>query len=372
VIGFSYGAIGIREDFPTIRMDRGDHERVLRLTSETETDAVGNRVQKRVRATVDLQAADLDEAIELGIGMAEEAMDIASFVTGAASGSVEPWVAYETTPNLSERPFRQYLRPENGLPESVTRPVAIEEFRRIYTAKTKLVGQQRWLALSNAMFWFDRACEETKPVHRYVAMWLALESLEAPLAKVFQSKPETGKCNACGAGYKRQSAVGIRDLFQRVENKTSFSFREARDLRVAIMHATRTLYHVNEQARAYLPHLRVVFEHGIRTLLDIGDQAGSSHSTLLPVRIPVFMTIEAVLMGQAASSMGLNGEEPHYVIRAFPALPAVQPGPLGTQKLSINPIPMISVPQVINAMEYAGELSVKRIWIDGDEVNRIE
>lgn len=363
VVGFAEGAIRIPEGFPTIQVDWPDGPQILSLKSEYEGDKLGYRRHMRVRATVDLPAADLDDAISLGMGLAQDALSLAAFLTRSHSGSAKLWVAYETTPGIKERDFLQIVYPEKGMPERATRPVPVREFRQVFKTKFALDPRRGRAAAANALWWFDRAMGEQVPVHRYSSFWLALESIEKQLKAHFKPKPDMGKCAKCGGEYPKQTAIGIRALFQALRGKLELTFGVARDVRVKILHGVGPLSQANEKARRHLTELQAAAENGIYVILGVDASKAAVQPVLpLPASVSYFAVLRGKLQGEDPSSLGIGGEEPHYQFVPFGTEDSE--ATVGPAAFRFGTVAHVSVPAQL-ALSFADELNVQQVVVDG-------
>jgi hypothetical protein len=158
---------------------------------------------------VEVAAPDIEEAAERAHRFAESTAIMLSAAGRSPVGRVHVRLAYEITPNLAVRDFRQWYW-DIPLPEG-KRPVATEAFNALRTRTDELQSPEDerllWRTVMS-LSWFRQAAQESDALFRFLKLWIAFEALE-PVLSAHYGIEDT-------AGFQ-----GLRALAEHAEIRTS-------------------------------------------------------------------------------------------------------------------------------------------------------
>lgn len=129
---------------------------------------------------VDIAAANIDEAADQAAAWAESVALMLAAVSRSPVGPLHRHVAYEITPGVAEREFRQWFwDPSLPVGKPVVSRATFGELRqRIDELSIEGGGPSKtlWRAVLS-ISWFRQALEETDALFRFLKLWIAIEAL---------------------------------------------------------------------------------------------------------------------------------------------------------------------------------------------------
>jgi hypothetical protein len=261
-------------------MAQGDAELLMR---DVVGEASGVTVHRGLELQVVIPASDLEDAITRG-------RSLGSMYCSALTASSRAWVdapglvvAYEITPGVTRRAFRQWHR-DAPLPMGKT-PVPESAFGPIHLRLAGLPPEDPSTRLIvMALDFYTGAMRQIEPVLRFMLLWPAAEALDGPLrSRLVQIAPDQRHWGLMALARQRQVDPGLVD--------------RAYELRSDLVHVrpSRPTAEVVEQAQIIGDQLEGLVASALCLALDVPEaQAGlpSSASTGHPVEIVVNAEIE--------------------------------------------------------------------------------
>jgi hypothetical protein len=140
---------------------------------------------KGLEIQVDRPASDIDAAIESSIGDAETVLIMLAAAGRAPVRPVEPQVAYDITPGLTERDFVQWYHdvPIVVGKSRVTTAGFGPLYEALFTEREGVTDQRVMWRVLQSMSWHRRSLDETDPLTRFLILWLAFEGVGPVLAE---------------------------------------------------------------------------------------------------------------------------------------------------------------------------------------------
>jgi hypothetical protein len=249
---------------------------------------------------VEGDASDLDDAIAVMQTDAEAALILLSAAGRAQTGPAEPWVAYEVTDGVSERAFAQWYK---DLPIVVGKtPVRAGAFGALFEGlfvDGPGVADERlmWRVLSSLSF-HRFAMEETDPLTRFLALWIAFEALTPLLGDHY--------------GVAQGGFGGLRALANDAIGDGGSEFvSQALGLRRDVFHARRVpADEIKRRAKELVPRLEDLVLHGWLTILNRHeDQENFPAASVIPY--PARLVVKAIIH-QRDTSPWQGGVHPHF------------------------------------------------------------
>lgn len=204
--------------------------------------------------SVELEAPDIEQAAAAGNRWAETVAFMLSSTTRAPVGRLYLQLAYEITPGVPERDFRQWFRDP---PIPVSKPsvnrAAFGELRERIDELAGYEGNQKlvWRTVLS-LSWFRQGLEETDPIFRFHKLMVAAEALN-PLLDERYGIPEND----------RRGFQGLRRLADEVGLGAAW-VSNALNVRRKLFHGLRvTAEELRSDAQAVLSDLE-----GLRQGLD--------------------------------------------------------------------------------------------------------
>jgi hypothetical protein len=139
-------------------------------------DSSGVPTHLGLEVQIVVSAANWDEAFQRARGLATLYSSSLSVATRAWIETLEPVVAYEITPDVVDREFRQWHR-DVGLPVGKT-VVAADAFGRIQERLVALVESNDAFLTRMAVEFYVAGLRELEPVLRFMLFWPAAEALD--------------------------------------------------------------------------------------------------------------------------------------------------------------------------------------------------
>jgi len=145
-------------------------------------------------------AADIKAAIETAAMVASGVSLFSSVCGNAALNDPFLMLVYDSTPDISERDFRQYFYPASPL--QAARTIGHDYLLQLFTAWTNTVTRDPSLGgrIAQAIGWYGHSLKEENPAFRFLSAWFALENVDWPLRVKFHSthtKTLSAKCSFC-------------------------------------------------------------------------------------------------------------------------------------------------------------------------------
>lgn len=181
----------------------------VRLVTVRDVIVVDDDLPRHVglQYVVEIESATIDEAAREAKSWAETSAVLLAVTGRAPVERLSVFVAYDITPRIQERDFRQWVwDPPLPVGKVAANSGVFGEVRERIDAlaNRKPVPNLLWRTILS-MSWFRQALEETDPIFRFHKLWIALEALN-PLLDEQYSIPTDG----------RRGLQGLRRLAEEV------------------------------------------------------------------------------------------------------------------------------------------------------------
>lgn len=260
-------------------------------------------IHQGVTLVVTRPASDLDEAIASAGSDATVALALMSGVARAPTAPPLPMLAYDVTPDESQRRIRQWFRETPIVLGKAIVPEALfgEFFQKfVECSDTKLLWR-----LTQSLSWHQRGLREADEFARFMALWIACEALEPRLRELFNAVSEEPAKQGLlqrlrlrePKRSKRIVFPGLKALAE-AEGADSELVKRAYTLRNDLFHARRvTVPEMRERATKLLPGLESLLPSAWLRLLGMSERtADFPPASVMPS--PVSMIFDAVLVDQ--------------------------------------------------------------------------
>jgi hypothetical protein len=266
---------------------------------------------------VEVAAPDIEEAAEQAHRFAETTAVTLSAAGRSPVGRVHVRLAYEITPGISQRDFRQWYW-DIPLPEG-KRPVSRRAFGALRTrideldtAETRRVVWRVLMSLS----WYRQAAHEDDALFRFLKLWIAFEAVGPLLADHYRCEESRGFQGL--RALAEESGIGSEELGTGSEFITNVL-----RLRRELFHARRvTSDDLRATAETVLEPLEQALARAWEVLLGI-DSGTLPDQSVIPYRL--HLKVFAVLH-QANVDTWSERVHPALVLKAFEAKPVVAEG----------------------------------------------
>ena len=185
---------------------------------------------------VQVEATSPDDAFERAMGAALAAEDLLAFVHGAAIQDPEPQIAYQLEPADEELRMTQVFKegPTAGRGRRLFRANWLDDFVK---ASNRLGDRDETARrrVTRALHQYRRGMLEPDLADRFVDLWQALEAINTLLQERYGlgTEREGRACRSCG------TPAVLHDQSSGIKHVLGARWQELRDVRVAIVHATR-------------------------------------------------------------------------------------------------------------------------------------
>lgn len=231
------------------------------------------RIHQGIEAEIHLNQHSLDDAIGEAIYIAEPFLILASFTTNAKSEPFKPFIAYNVTPGIQNREFRQYFYDVAKVHTSdIKRNLPIEKFQKVLDGvkKEKFPPQER---LGRAIYWYWKSLSERDLWDQFLALWIGLEALNNLIQKKYSlEKGEKKQCPQCGYEFDTPSITGIRYVMHNHLENGEKKYRIARKVRACLVHSSQNLYELQKEVKDSISNLRETFLKSFLLLSNIPQE----------------------------------------------------------------------------------------------------
>lgn len=233
----------------------------------TEIGLYDNRRGLGVDCYVD--AESLEKSEEKSKTFVEYILNSIDFSNSSASPQPLFINAYDASPNLQEREFKQLFYVP--IPERNFTPIDKDVFKEVF----RIFNQNKDERIVRAVSWLRKGYLETKSVDKFIAFWTGLEAINELLADKFKIplNERKSKCPKCGHR-GGPITIGIEKLFVNEIRIEQALFREIRKSRGKLLHGGGPLNDefIKTIDKNYNPLVRKALVIGIGKLLQINDE----------------------------------------------------------------------------------------------------
>jgi hypothetical protein len=216
-----------------------------------------------------INAGSLEESEEKSMIFFENVLNLIDFSTSSASSPLLFINAYDASPNLKERKFKQIFYVP--IKERNVVPINEEIFGEVF----RVFNQNKDERIARAISWLRKGYLEPKYIDKFVAFWTGLEVINELLCNFFQISKEERKfkCPKCGCEISTISSIGIEKLFIKELNIDKDLFGKIRKQRGKLLHGGGPLDHdFIDEINRYNSITRKALIIGIGKLLQINDE----------------------------------------------------------------------------------------------------
>jgi len=280
------------------------------IISKIEETIPGSRIQSGLLLRVFLRAENLKEAINEAKSFADGIISFITLATGVGLEIPSENLAYEITPNISEREFIQIYH--NPFRIAVSRRTLnhelliqlMDHFMKSEPETGERIGRSiRWYRMGTTTFdVFDR----------FNCFWIGLEALNPVLQKKLKVGDDKTKCHRCQHEWVSTPTVsGIRSFVQTKIPEGGKLYKRFRDLRINLMHSREGFGKLHAEATELSPKIGEVLYRAICYLLGIEQWETVAYKKILE-KIPMRIELEATLVDGEPEALGPDGKDPYF------------------------------------------------------------
>ncbi len=286
--------------------------------TKIEENVEDTRIQAGLRFRVFLDAEDMRHAIDSAKGLTDGIVSILTMMTGRGMEIPREEIAYELTTDAQERDFIQIfydppIRPPISLPSR--RQVDPQRLIDFIDRQMKLEAPLFTEHLARAIRWYRLGAMVTDVFDQFNCFWIGLEALNPLLQQKLSVKDDPTVC-PCGCEYRWVTAPtvsGIRAFVQDKMKNGKKLYQNIHQLRIAIMHSTKKLKDIGQLASVYAPQTGEALFRAICYVSGFEEWETMTHGAILR-EFPIRGELQGLLIGGEPSSLGPNGEDPHFEI----------------------------------------------------------
>ncbi len=308
---------GVRLPQPFLHeMDQEADELARLEVRPKQRQAEGNRhFQSGLQMRCEVDAENVDEAIEKGRILVEGILSVLSFVSGVGLPPAKVWLAYDVSPQKEGRDFIQFFDPPHSQVSKGL--VDLGAFSDVLQALGSLDVEDRATRLAKALRWYRLAARELDPLDRFSYYWLGLESLNPLLMEEVGGTRSTQTCPNCGHKWDLPDSGGVKALCIRDFEDGEELFRRLRHFRVSLQHGFGDIEEMYGEAEERAGQVRDILASAMLTLLHLDGLKGAVLQREVINAMPTRVSYPGVLSGQDPQNLGPPGMDPHLVVRDF-------------------------------------------------------
>jgi len=280
------------------------------IISKIEETISGSRIQSGLLLRVFLSAENLKEAVKEAKSFADGIISFITLATGVGLDIPSENLAYEVTPNVSEREFIQIYHD----------PFRIVVSRRIlnhelliqlmdHFMKTEPKTSER---IGRSIRWYRMGTMTLDVFDRFNCFWIGLEALNPTLQNKFKVGDDKTKCPKCQHEWTSTPTVsGIRLFVQTKIPKGRELYKRFRELRINLMHSKEDFGKLHAEATELSPEIGEVLYRAICYLLGIEQWKTVTYKKILE-KVPMRIELEATLVDGEPETLGSHGKDPYF------------------------------------------------------------
>ena len=278
--------------------------------AKIEEESAGTPVQTGISFRVFVDSENIAEAINSAKSFVDGITSMITLLTGKGMEIPREEIAYELTPDVPKREFRQifYDVPLKSPSRRQVDPEKLSDFID-KTLKMKPPDSEH---VARAIRWYRLGATVTDPFDQFNSFWIGLEALNPLLQQKFSIKDDPARCPKCEHEWIATPTVsGIRVFIQNQMNGEKHLYRDMRQLRIDIMHSTKRLSELIGLVTSYAPKTGEVLFRAVCFLLEFEDWKAMKHGAILR-EFPMRGELHTLLLGGDPMSLGPNGQDPHF------------------------------------------------------------
>lgn len=280
------------------------------VISKIEETISGSRIESGLLLRVFSCAENLKEAINEAKSFADGIISFITLATGVGLEIPSENLAYEITPNVSEREFIQIYHDPFRVVVSrrtLNHELLIQLMDHFMKSEPKTgerIGRSiRWYRMGTATFdVFDR----------FNCFWIGLEALNPILQNKLKVGDDKTKCPKCQHEWASTPTVsGIRLFVQTKISEGRKLYKRFRELRINLMHSKEDFGKLHAEATELLPEIGEVLYRAICYILGIEQWETAAYKKILE-KIPMRIELEATLVNGEPETLGPDGKDPYF------------------------------------------------------------
>ena len=267
-------------------------------------------VQTGISFRVFVDSENITEAINSAKNFVDGIVSFITLLTGKGMEIPREEIAYELTPDVPKREFRQIFY---DVPlKSPSRRQVDPQWLSDFIEKTLKVKPPDSEHIARAIRWYRLGATVTDTFDQFNSFWIGLEALNPLLQQTFSIKDDPVNCPKCEHEWIVTPTVsGIRFFIQNKMSGEEHLYRDIRRLRIDIMHSTKRLSQLIGPATTFAPKTGEVLFRAICFLLEFEDWNVMKHGAILR-EFPMRGELHALLVGGDPMALGPNGQDPHF------------------------------------------------------------
>jgi hypothetical protein len=278
--------------------------------TKIEDNLKGTVIQTGLRFRVSLSAENIRKAIDSAKALADGIVSFLTMMTGRGMDIPKEEIAYELTPEAKEREFLQvFYDPPVILPSR--RQVDPQRLIDFIDRQLKLqpLFSER---VARAIRWYRLGAMVTDIFDQFNCFWIGLEALNPLLQQKLSAKDDPVVCPKCGHNWVGTPTVsGIRSFIQDKIKEGKLVYKKIRGLRIDIMHSRMKLKELQSLVSEYAPMTGEVLFRAICYVSGFDEWETIPHGAILK-EFPLRGELQCLLIGGDPSSLGVDGEDPHF------------------------------------------------------------
>ena len=306
----SDSALRIKENGGTINLDFNLHDiKANCFFSDIVEVHDGIKIHRHMQVEVDIIEKDINIAIEKAERFSDFLLANASFSSNALVSTPKVHIAYDITPELSERELVQYFY-DIELPQKAKRNIEFFNFDLLLKKQMKYKRSDR---ISRAIRWYRKYLSEEDILDRFNYLWVALESLNPLLSRKYNLHAMIQRCPECKYEREVPSAIGIKHIFHSYFKNSENLYNEVNDTRVGLVHSTKNISKLAENAERLITDMERAVRKSILLLLEIDFNKNKNWFIEPLTNIPrVYAKVACTIIEPDPDQLINKGQHPHF------------------------------------------------------------
>lgn len=314
-------AVRLEPKLGTIELNFEEKEYPKKVViSRIEEKISGSKIQSGLQLRVFVFAKNIEGAIKEAKSFADGIASAITLASGVGLDVPSESVAYEITPNVSERDFVQVFYDPFRI--TVSRRTLnhdlliqiLDHFMKSESDITERIGR--------SIRWYRMGAFTPDVFDRFNCFWIGLEALNPILQKMFNVKDDKTRCPKCEYEWVSTPTVsGIRLFVQKKVPEGKKLYKRFRELRINLMHCKERFERLHAEATELTPKIGEVLFRAICYILEIEQWETATYNGLL-LKVPIRLELEAMLINGETEALGPDGKDPFFEL-TYVAAPKV-------------------------------------------------
>ena len=281
--------------------------------SKIEEEEAGVKIQTGLSFRVFLSSENVVDAVQSAKSFTDGIVSFITVVTGRGMDIPREEIAYELTPNKSEREFLQVLY-EIPIKSPSRRQIDLKQLTDFIDRELKMKTPFAE-HLRRAIRWYRLGAMQIDLFDQFNCFWIGLEALNPILQKRLAVTDDPTVCPNCSHKWVSTPTIsGIRFFVQEKIAEGKELYKNIRGLRIAIMHSTKPLLELQQLAATYAPKTGEILFRAILYMSEFEDWSTIKYKTILK-DVEMRGEVQGLLIGGEPDALGPNGQDPHFGLR---------------------------------------------------------